>query len=84
MRLRVQFLALLSGLKIRRCSELWCRSQTWLGSQVAVAVAPIRPLAWEPPYVAGVAQEMVKKKKRMEAEVPTSGPVFSALAHTEP
>ena len=34
----------------------------WLGSHVAVAVvcrpaaaAPIRPLAWEPPYAAGAA-----------------------------
>ena len=28
--------------------------------------APIRPLAWEPPYAAGVAQEMAKRhtKKR--------------------
>ena len=24
---------------IWRCHELWCRSQTWLGSRVAVAVA---------------------------------------------
>ena len=32
-------LALLSGLKIQCCGELWCRSQTWLGSRVAVAVA---------------------------------------------
>ena len=31
--------ALLSGLRIRRCRELWCRSQTWLGAGVAVAVA---------------------------------------------
>ena len=29
-----------------------------------VATAPIRPLAWEPPYAAGAAQEMAKKKKR--------------------
>ena len=29
----------LSGLRIWRCPELWCRSQTWLGSRVAVAVA---------------------------------------------
>ena len=28
-----------SGLRIRHCCELWCRSQTWLGSWVAVAVA---------------------------------------------
>ena len=24
--------------KIRRCHGLWCRSQTWLGSSIAVAV----------------------------------------------
>ena len=30
---------LLSGLSIQRCRELWCRSQTWLRSRVAVAVA---------------------------------------------
>ena len=38
----------------------------WLGSGIAMAVcrpaatAPIRPLAWEPPYASGVA---LKKKK---------------------
>ena len=39
MRLRVQSLALLSGLKIQLCRELWRRSQTRLGSGIAVAVA---------------------------------------------
>ena len=38
MRMRVQSLALLSGLRIWHCRELWCRSQTWLGFRVAVAV----------------------------------------------
>ena len=38
MRLRVRFLALLSGLRIRCCGELWCRSQIRLGSGTAVAV----------------------------------------------
>ena len=33
---------------------LWCR---------LVAIAPIRPQAWEPPYAAGVAQEKVKRQK---------------------
>ena len=37
MRLRVQSLPLLSGLRIRRCHELWYRLQTRLGSGVAVA-----------------------------------------------
>ena len=35
----VQSLALLSGLRIQRCSELWYRSQMQLGSRIAVAVA---------------------------------------------
>ena len=39
MRLRVRSLALLLGLRIWRCRELWCGSQTWLRSCVAVAVA---------------------------------------------
>ena len=34
----VQYLASLSGLRIRHCCELRCRSQTRLGSDVAVAV----------------------------------------------
>ena len=39
MRLQVQSLALLSGLWIRHCCELWCRWQMWLGSCIAVVVA---------------------------------------------
>ena len=38
-KLRVQSLALLSGLRVRCCHELWCRSQMLLRSGVAVAVA---------------------------------------------
>ena len=38
MRMRVWSLALLSGSKIRGCCELWCRSQTLLGSRIAMAV----------------------------------------------
>ena len=34
---------------------LWCRP---------AAAAPIRPLAWEPPYAAEVAQTNSKKKKK--------------------
>ena len=29
-----------------------------------VATAPIRPLAWEPPYAAGAAVEMAKRQKK--------------------
>ena len=37
MRWRVQSLASLSGSRIWRCCELWCRSQMWLRSGVAEA-----------------------------------------------
>ena len=39
MRLRVRSVALLSGLRIQCCHELWRRLQTRLGSCIAVAVA---------------------------------------------
>ena len=35
----VRSLALLSGLRVQRCHELWSTSQMQLGSGVAVAVA---------------------------------------------
>ena len=35
----------------------------WLWRRLA-ATAPIRPLAREPPYAAGVAQEMAKRQKK--------------------
>ena len=38
MRMQVQSLALLSGLRILRCCELWCRSQTWHRPCVVAAV----------------------------------------------
>ena len=49
-------------IKDQHCHELWCRSQTWLGSSIAVAVAValIRPLAWELPHAVGV---VLKRKK---------------------
>ena len=39
MRLRVQSLTSLSGLRIWHCHELWCRLQMWLESGIAVALA---------------------------------------------
>ena len=69
MRFRVRPLALLSGLRFsvavscgvdrRRGSDLalmwlWCRLET---------IAPIRPLAWEPPYAAGAALKRQKINK---------------------
>ena len=40
---------------------LWCRLAT---------TAPIRPLAWQPPYAAGVAlkRQKTKKKKKKKAK----------------
>ena len=38
-RMQVRSLASLSGLRIQHYHELWCKSQMWLGSQVAMAVA---------------------------------------------
>ena len=50
-------IAVSCGVGCRRSSDpellwLWCRS---------VVMAPIRPLAWEPPYASGAAQEMAKR-----------------------
>ena len=39
MRTWVQSLASLSQLRTPHCHDLWCRSQTWLGSHMAVAQA---------------------------------------------
>ena len=69
MRLQVQTLALLGGLGIQCCRELWvgCRCDSdpellWLWHR-PVATALIRLLAWEPPYATGAALEKTKKKK---------------------
>ena len=32
-------LASISGLRIQRCRELWCRTQTWLKSRIALGLA---------------------------------------------
>ena len=67
MRLQVRSLALLSGLRIRHCCELWCRLQTpldlaflWLCHR-PVTTALIGPLAWEPLYAMAVALEKAKR-----------------------
>ena len=51
-RMQVQSLASLSGLRIQRCCELWCRPAD---------TALIRPLAWKPPYATGVR---LKKRQK--------------------
>ena len=37
----------------------------WLWHRPA-ATAPLQPLAWEPPYAAGAAQEMAKRQKKKQ------------------
>ena len=69
MKMRAQSQALLTGLGIQHCPELWCRSQMcgldpallWLWHRLAAA-APIPHLAWELPYAMGAAN---KKKKKI-------------------
>ena len=39
----------------------------WLWHRLA-ATAPIRPLAWEPPYAAGAAQEMAKRQNKTKKQ----------------
>ena len=51
-----QSLASLSGLRMRHCRVLWCR---------LAAIAPIRPLAWDPPYATGVAPEKTQRQKKI-------------------
>ena len=45
----------------RRCSL--GPALLWLWRR-PMATAPIQPLAWEPPYAAGAAQEMAKRQKQ--------------------
>ena len=72
MKTQVWFLALLSGLRIQWCCELWCWMQMWLRSCIAVAVAEASgcssdsTLPWEPPYAKGVALKSKKKKNEKE------------------
>lgn len=69
MRTQVQSLALLSGLRIRIAEScgVGCRLSLdpvllWLWHR-PVAIALIQPLAWEPPYVEGVALKRQKQNK---------------------
>ena len=57
---QVQFLALVSGLRIQRCHGLDL-ALLWLWCRLA-AIAPTGPLAWEPPCATNVA--LRKRKKR--------------------
>ena len=43
-----------------------------------VATALIQPLAWEPPYVAGAAQEMTKRQKKKNTSLPIQSLTYSS------
>ena len=53
------------GVGCRRGSDLmWL----WLWHR-PVATAPIRPLAWEPPYAMGAALEVAKRQKNKQNKI---------------
>ena len=54
-------IAVSCGIGCRRGLDL---AWLWPWRRLA-AVAPIRPLGWEPPYAAGVALKKKKKKKEL-------------------
>ena len=89
MRFQVQSLALLSDLRIRHYCELWCRLQTRLGSQVAVALAKapatalMRLLAWESPYATGAALKKAKRQKTKTNHVCTYNRILFSLKRKE-
>ena len=71
MRMQVQSLALLSGLRIQHCPKLQCRSQMWLESGVAAVVASVGNCSWlqkflaqELLYATSVTRKKKKKKKK--------------------
>ena len=53
------------GIARKRRSDL---ALLWLWRRLA-ATAPIRPLAWEPLYATGAAQENGKKKKKKKKKL---------------
>ena len=72
MRMQVLSIASISGLRIRHCRELWCKSSyvvgrrpgsdpelLWLWRKPA-AIALTRPLAWELPHATGATLKRQK------------------------
>ena len=71
LRLRVQSLASLSRLKILHCCELWCRLQTWLGSDVALAVTQVSSYSSNqtPSLGTPIYRECGPKKKKIKKSI---------------
>ena len=59
----------------------------WLWRLLLAATPPIRPLAWEPQYAVGAAQEMGKKKdrkkksKKKKKKISNARSYFTHVAH---
>ena len=73
--MQVWSLALLSGLRIQHCTELWYRLQRWLGSCIAVAVAAIAlipPQAWKFPCALSAALKRQKQKNKTNKQTKNS------------
>ena len=78
MKMQVQSLDSLSGLRIWYCRELWCKQQMRLGSRVAVAVAQAGSCSseWTPSLGTSMCRrcspkrqkDQKKKKKERERE----------------
>ena len=66
MRTKIRSLVLLSGLRICGLDLLLLRPWLWLWS---AATAPSRPLAWELPYVEGVALKKKENEKKEETKM---------------
>ena len=50
------------------CRRSWDPTLLWLWCRPA-AMALMRPLAWEPPYTAGAAQEMAKRQNKTKQPI---------------
>ena len=62
---------LIQGVKIRHCQELWCRSQTQLGSCIAVAVAGSCSSNWTPSLRTSTCCRCGQERKK-EKRLPSS------------
>ena len=69
-RMWVRSLTLFSASEIHHCRELWCRSQMWLGSRVAVAVALAGSCSSNltPSLKTSICHECDPKKKKKRKE----------------
>ena len=76
MRLWVQSLALLSGLRVQHCCVLWCGLQMWLGSDVAVALAQAGSYSsdWNPSLGTSMCHRRGPKKQKQKKPTKQKNP----------